>query len=93
MAERFQIAERTGMSLLAAPVACVPLSLAAIVIVTQFCRLPDVTVWLNSVVQFQFFGLGAIFAFALRRQQRRAFLLPHADIILSDISGAVWWDL
>ena len=45
----FKIAERTGMSLLAAPVACVPLSLAAIVIVTQFCRLPDVTVWLNSV--------------------------------------------
>jgi peptidoglycan/LPS O-acetylase OafA/YrhL len=86
----FKIADRAGMSALAAPVVCLPLSLAAIVIVTQLGRLPDVTVWLNSAVQFQFFGLGAIFAFALRG---KAPSLSLRRRILFWIGGAVSWML
>jgi peptidoglycan/LPS O-acetylase OafA/YrhL len=86
----FKIADRAGMSALAAPVVCLPLSLAAIVIVTQLGRLPDVTVWLNSAVQFQFFGLGAIIAFALRG---KAPSLSLRRRILFWIGGAVSWML
>jgi peptidoglycan/LPS O-acetylase OafA/YrhL len=61
-----KIADRLRISPLAAACACIPLSLAAIVIVTRRQQHPDVTVWLNSVVQFHFFALGGIFAFALQ---------------------------
>jgi len=85
-----KIADRTRMTLLAAPVACLPLSLAAIVIVTQLCQRPDVAVWLNSVVQFQFFALGALLAFALRGKAPN---LSRRTRILFWIGGTASWIL
>ena len=44
---------------------CLPLSLIAIAVASKYQHHPEVTVWLNSVVQFQFFGLGALLAIFL----------------------------
>ena len=44
---------------------CLPLSLIAIVVASKYQQHPDVTVWLNSIVQFQFFGVGALLAIFL----------------------------
>ena len=44
---------------------CMPLSLIAIAVVSKYQQHLEVTVWLNSVVQFQFFALGALLAIYL----------------------------
>lgn len=44
---------------------CLPLSLLTIALVERFQQHPDVTLWLNGVVQFQFFAWGALLAVLL----------------------------
>jgi peptidoglycan/LPS O-acetylase OafA/YrhL len=83
-----KIASRLRTSPLAAACACIPLSLAAIVIVTRRQQHPDVTVWLNSVVQFQFLALGAILAFALQGKTPK--LSSRTRIALWVSAAAAW---
>lgn len=44
---------------------CLPLALIAIALVDRFQTHPNVAVWLNGVVQFQFFAWGALLAILL----------------------------
>jgi|HubBroStandDraft_1064217.scaffolds.fasta_scaffold01508_4 peptidoglycan/LPS O-acetylase OafA/YrhL len=83
-----KFADRTRASPLLVPGACIPLTLAAIAILTQHRQHLDVTVWLNSVVQFQFFALGAIFAFALRGEAPK---ISRRTRIALWIGGAGSW--
>jgi peptidoglycan/LPS O-acetylase OafA/YrhL len=85
-----KIAGRMRPGMLAIPAVCMPVSIAAIVIVMQHQQHADVTVWLNSFVQFQFFALGAIFAFALRGE---APMLSQRTRATLSICGAVAWIL
>jgi peptidoglycan/LPS O-acetylase OafA/YrhL len=85
-----KIAGRMRPGLVALPGACIPLALAAIVIMVQRPQHPEVTVWLNSFVQFQFFALGATFAFALRGKVPR---LSRRTRTTFWIGGTVAWIL
>jgi peptidoglycan/LPS O-acetylase OafA/YrhL len=70
--------------------ACIPLSLIAIAIaiVTTYQRHLEVTVWLNSVVQFQFFALGALLAICLSGKIPSFSRSARVTIFMA---GAVCW--
>jgi peptidoglycan/LPS O-acetylase OafA/YrhL len=69
--EQFYIAwpllERLGgmRAVLWASICCLPTATAAIVLSTRFGQHLYATVWLNSLVQFEYFALGALIAIAL----------------------------
>jgi peptidoglycan/LPS O-acetylase OafA/YrhL len=67
---------------------CFPLSLAAIAIAVKYQQHLEVTVWLNSIVQFQFFALGALLAICLAGGVPR---LSTRLRIVSFIAGVVCW--
>jgi peptidoglycan/LPS O-acetylase OafA/YrhL len=67
---------------------CMPLSVMAIAIASRYQQHLDVTVWLNSLVQFQFFALGALLALGLAGRVPRWSTRVR---IAAFISGIVCW--
>jgi peptidoglycan/LPS O-acetylase OafA/YrhL len=73
----------TGLSLL-----LIPTSVLVIAAATKDGHNLQVTVWLNSLVQFQFFALGALLALFL--QGRAPALQPHSRLIMASVGVACW---
>jgi peptidoglycan/LPS O-acetylase OafA/YrhL len=67
---------------------CFPLSLFAIATAVKYQQHLEVTVWLNSIVQFQFFALGALLAICLAGGFP---CLSTRVRIVSFIAGGVCW--
>lgn len=67
---------------------CIPVSIAAITYAKLYQQHLDVTIWLNSAVQFQFFGWGALLAifFAGRLPQ----ISQPKRIALAFVGAASW---
>src|ERR1700737_1347285 len=65
-----------------------PLSWIAIALANRYQQHLDVTVWLNSLVQFQFFALGALLALGLSGRVPR--WSTRARIAVA-VSGVVCW--
>jgi peptidoglycan/LPS O-acetylase OafA/YrhL len=66
---------------------CMPLSLAAIAVATRYQQHLEVTVWLNSVVEFQFFALGALLATCLSGRVPRLSTTVRLVLFLSGIAA------
>jgi peptidoglycan/LPS O-acetylase OafA/YrhL len=78
-----------GMRLIAiGSMLCLPLSLAAISYVAHFETHSEVTGWLNSGVQFQFFGLGALLSIALAGRAPR---FPRQLRVLMILTAMACW--
>ncbi len=67
---------------------CMPLSLIAIALVSKYQQHLEVTVWLNSIVQFQFFSLGALLAIYLSGKVPSFSTSARVTIFMA---GAVCW--
>jgi peptidoglycan/LPS O-acetylase OafA/YrhL len=67
---------------------CFPMSLLAIATAVKYQQHLEVTVWLNSVVQFQFFALGALLAICLSGRVPR---LSTRARMVSFIAGVMCW--
>jgi peptidoglycan/LPS O-acetylase OafA/YrhL len=65
---------------------CIPLSVTAIATATRNGQHPDVTVWLNSIVQFQFFALGALLAICVSGGAPRLSRRLRAMLFVSGIA-------
>jgi peptidoglycan/LPS O-acetylase OafA/YrhL len=71
-----------------ASLVCLPASSAAVALAAHFFDHLYATVWLNSIVQFEYFGLGALMAIALAGRIPK--LGRTARIILIVIGASLW---
>jgi peptidoglycan/LPS O-acetylase OafA/YrhL len=67
---------------------CIPVSIAAITYAKLYQQHLDVTIWLNSAVQFQFFGLGALLAIFL--SGRLPQISQGKRLALAAVGAASW---
>ncbi len=67
---------------------CLPLALVAAVYAVRFQSNPDVSVWLNSVVQFQFFAWGALLTAFLSGKMLD---LSKSLRISTAVTGCICW--
>jgi peptidoglycan/LPS O-acetylase OafA/YrhL len=67
---------------------CFPLSLIAIAIAVKYQQHLEVTIWFNSIVQFQFFAVGALLAICLAGRVPRLSMILR---IISFAAGFVCW--
>lgn len=72
----------------AGSILCLPLSVVAIAFVERYQQQPEVTVWLNSIVQFQFFAWGALLAIFLAGKVPE--LSPVLRMALAGLGSASW---
>jgi peptidoglycan/LPS O-acetylase OafA/YrhL len=74
--------------LLVISVALFPVAWLAIAVLSRMGRDADVTIWVNSLVQFQFFGLGALIAIILNG--RTPNLDTRSRVTLVGVSSVLW---
>lgn len=75
------MAKLGGMRAVAtASLICIPISAIAIVLANHWQGHPSTTVWLNSVVQFQFFAWGALVAIAAPRSRWQLRVAQRASL-------------